>query len=125
MSVAITRQETQTIVDQARNRIMERMVNRYEIQGAVDHARDRVVAHMYDLEQQRTRINAVQYEKQWQKMVALDNRMRSIEGELATLNQHLTTLLTRQNEIAGYTRRLSSVGNGSIAIIQRALQQSL
>lgn len=124
MSVALTRQEAQTMIEQARNRIMERMVTRYEVQGAVDHARDRMVAHMYDLEQQRTRLNAVQHEKQWQKMAAIDNRLRSIEGELATLNQQLTLILSRQNELAGYTRRLSTAGSGSMAIIQRALQRS-
>ena len=111
------------MIDQARSRLMERMVTKYEVRGAVDNARDKLIGYFYDLEQQRTRINAVQHEQQWRKLLLLENRMRTLEGELVMLNQQLGLLLSRQNEIAGHTRRLTNNGNDSIAILQRALQQ--
>lgn len=123
MSVAVTKHEVQSMIDQARHRLIERMVTKYEVRGAVDNARDKLFAYIYDLEQQRTRLNAVQHEQQWRKLVLLENRMRSLESELVTLNQQLAALLSRQNEIVGHTRRLTVNGNDSIAILQRALQQ--
>lgn len=111
------------MIDQARNRIMERMVSKYEVRGAVDNARDRLYSYIYELEQQQMRGAIVRHEQQWRKMLSLENRMRSIEAELTTLNQNLAQLLSRQNEIAGHTRRISSTGSDSIAILQRALQQ--
>lgn len=123
MSVTVTKHDIQSMIDQARNRIMERMATKYEVRGAADNARDKLYAYFYDLEQQRTRMNVVQHEQQWRKLVSLENRMRSIEGELSTLNQQLNQLLSGQNEIVGHTRRLSTTGSDSIAILQRVLQQ--
>jgi hypothetical protein len=123
MSVTVTKHEVQTMIDQARNRIMERMVTKYEVRGAVDNARDRLYSYFYDLEQQQLRVASVRHEQQWRKLISLENRMRSLEGELSALNQNLSALLSQQNEIAGYARRITTNGNDSIAILQRALQQ--
>lgn len=123
MSVTVTKHEVQSMIDQARNRIMERMVTKYEVRGAVDNARDRLYSYFYDLEQQQLRAAAVRHEQQWRKLTSLENRMRSLENELTALNQNLSILLNQQNEIAGHTRRMSINGNDSIAILQRAIQQ--
>lgn len=123
MTVTVTKREAQAMIDQARNRIIERMLDRYDVQGAVDNARDRIIAAFYDLEQQRTRINAVQHEQTSRRLTTMDNRMRALEAEITVLTQMLSQSLNRQTQIADQTRRLTSNGNDSIAILQRALQQ--
>jgi hypothetical protein len=82
MTVTVTKREAQAMIDQARNRIIERMLDRYDVQGAVDNARDRIIAAFYDLEQQRTRINAVQHEQTSRRLTTMDNRMRALEAEI-------------------------------------------
>jgi len=111
------------MIDQARNRIMERMVSKYEVRGAVDNARDRLFSYIYEVEQQQMRAAIVRHEQLWRKVVTMENRMRSLEAEVSALNQNLSQLLSRQAEIAGHTRRISTNGTDSIAILQRALHQ--
>lgn len=124
MKEPITRQEAQTMIDQARNRIMEQMVNKYEIRGAVDNARDKLYAYITDIEQQRMRNSAVQIEQTNRRLIALENRLRSMEGELSTLIQMLGQSLNRQTQIVNQNRRISNSNEDSIAILQRAIHQN-
>ncbi len=117
MSVTVSKQEVQMIVDQAKNRVIERLITKNDVQGAVDHARDRVFNYVQIMEQQRTRITTLQYEQLLRRSIALENRMGSLENEFRALNHNLAQLLSQQNELVTRTRRLTP-GSESFTVFQ-------
>lgn len=93
MQPPLTRQEVQTIVDNARNRIFERMVTRRDIQLVGEGARDRVLGVMQSMHQQDQQLirHAIAHvDAQTQTSAMLQARLAALEQELRQLRMALT-----------------------------------
>lgn len=102
MQVTMNRQDLQSTVDAAKNRIIERLVSKSEIQGACDNARDRIIAFSNTLHQQHQqflRHSIGLSDQQLRRTVAVESRMVSMEQEMKSLKQILFALMEEQRQL--------------------------
>lgn len=79
---AVSRQELQSMLDQMRVRLQERVATRQDVQRAADGARDRMISYMHDYLQQN----------QQQFMRQLDDRTRMYKGQISSLESRIHSL---------------------------------
>lgn len=90
MSDAITKRDFTVLTENAKNRIIERLVTKYDVQAAADSARDRILSAIQTLhtENQATIRQAnAQRDQLWRRISALENQIANLQTEIRTLNQ--------------------------------------
>ncbi len=91
MQVSMTRQDLQSALDYAKNKIIERMVSKSEVQNV----RDRIIVTMngqYQQQQQWVRQSFVQVDQQ-------TRRIANLEQELKGMRQLMSRLLEEQKRL--------------------------
>lgn len=96
--ISLSKQDVQSVIDSAKNRILERVATRQDIQVACDATRDRVLNYIHDVQQQQyqlTRQTSVQVNQMMRRMAALENRLMTLETDLHTELRNITMMLQR------------------------------
>ena len=92
----LSKQDIQNVVENAKNRIMERMASRQEIQIINDSARDRVMTYMQTLLQahQNQLFNRenIHYTQTQRRIGNLEQRIASLDGEIRLLRRTIEQL---------------------------------
>lgn len=87
----VSKQEVQSLLDNARKQILEKVMNRQDIQGLSEAARDRVMNYTRDLLQiyQQNMLRRLEfYHVQSTRRVAmLETRMMTLEQEIKSMRQ--------------------------------------
>lgn len=89
----LTRQDIQTVVDTAKNRIMERQVTKQDVQIMADNVCSRIYSyvHNYTLQNQQQffRQLGVRNAQYTQRLTVMESRIGGLEQELKTMRQLL------------------------------------
>lgn len=103
----LSKQDVQNVVENAKNRIMERMASKQEVQIMCDGARDRVMTYMQTLVQahQNQLFNRenIHYTQTQRRIGNLEQRIASLDGEIKMLRRtieqlaHALTAAQQQN----------------------------
>lgn len=99
MQATMTRQDLQSAIEYAKNRIVERLVSKSEVQAACDHARDRIIGSVYDMYQQQiqsTRQSNLLINQHTRRSSVLETRISSLEQEIRSLKQLLIRMVDEQ-----------------------------
>jgi chromosome segregation ATPase len=94
MLATLTKQDVQAAIDNARDRITERMVTKYDIQTLCDQTRQRLLTNMQLLHQQNQRLmsqSVTQMAQTTQRLISIEMRLNMLEQEL----RQMTTLLQK------------------------------
>jgi Mg2+ and Co2+ transporter CorA len=98
--VQLTKQDVQNCVDNAKNRIVERMISRQEVQTVTDAARDRIMTYFHDLvqihQQQLFRRSNMQFSQMQRQIVALESRLLSMDQEMKAMRQVMERLANQE-----------------------------
>lgn len=95
MLSAMTRQDLMAVTQDARNKIIERLVTKYDVQASADNARDRIISTMNALHlenQAQIRQSNAQKDQIWRKMVSMEAQMITLQQELRNMSQALNRL---------------------------------
>ena len=95
MLATMTRQDLLSVTQDARNKIIERLVTKYDVQAAADSARDRILNNLnaMHLENQALlRQSNAQKDQIWRKVAALETQIISMQIEMKNLTQAMTRL---------------------------------
>ncbi len=95
MLAAMTRQDLMSVTQDARNKIIERLVTKYDVQTAADSARDRILSTINALHlenQAQIRQSNAQKDQIWRKILALESQMIALQQEIKSMNQTLARL---------------------------------
>lgn len=95
MLSAMTRQDLMAVTQDARNKIIERLVTKYDVQASADNARDRIISTMNALHlenQAQIRQSNAQKDQIWRKMVSMEAQMIALQQELRNMSQALNRL---------------------------------
>jgi hypothetical protein len=95
MLAAMTRQDLMSVTQDARNKIIERLVTKYDVQTAADSARDRILSTINALHlenQAQIRQSNAQKDQIWRKILALESQMIVLQQEIKSMNQTLARL---------------------------------
>lgn len=88
----MTQQDMAIIAENARNKILERLVTKYDVQVACDGMRDRILAVMQGLHMENQALmrqsNANQ-DQIWRRTTSLEEQIESLRGEIESLNNAL------------------------------------
>jgi hypothetical protein len=119
----LSRNDVQQIVDNAKNRIIERVATRQDLQTVTDTARDRVMTYTYDLvqmhQQQMIRRMSIHSTNMQRQVSSLEARIMAQDQELKTMRQLLERIANNepqriylpvqqdQNVREGYTQEYS------------------
>jgi phage shock protein A len=90
MSDAITKRDFTVLTENAKNRIIERLVTKYDVQAAADSARDRILSAIQTLHtenQAMIRQANAQRDQLWRRITALENQIGNLQAEIRILNQ--------------------------------------
>lgn len=90
MSDAMTKRDFTVLTENAKNRIIERLVTKYDVQAATDSARDRILSAIQTLhtENQATIRQAnAQRDQLWRRISALENQTASLQADIRNLTQ--------------------------------------
>lgn len=87
----VTKQDMQTVIENAKSRIIERMATRQDIQAISDTARDRIMNYTYEIlqvhhQQTSDRANARQAET-LRLLSNLENRLIALESEVKVMRR--------------------------------------
>jgi hypothetical protein len=91
----MTRQDLMSVTQDARNKIIERLVTKYDVQTAADSARDRILSTINALHlenQAQIRQSNAQKDQIWRKILALESQMIVLQQEIKSMNQTLARL---------------------------------
>lgn len=108
---SLSRQDVQTVVDMARNRILEKVLSRQEMQNLFDLNRDRLMTNLQNLHSQDQRLLAQQ---SWQvnqntnRVMQVEARMLAIEQQLKSLQQLLVKFMQEQQSQTSHTSYMLS-----------------
>lgn len=82
----ISRQDVQSIVDNARNTLLQRLVTKQELQSTTDTTRDRLITL---LQQQAQLIKQMNYQsiQMFRRTVAMEQKMATLEHDLKASHQ--------------------------------------
>ena len=100
--ITLTKQDIQSAVESAKNRIMERMVTRQDVQSMCEASRDKVLSYIQTVQQQQfqmTRQVHVQMLQFAKRVAPYEARMQSLENEVKQLQQlvyQLTEVIRQQ-----------------------------
>lgn len=95
MLSAMTRQDLMAVTQDARNKIIERLVTKYDVQASADNARDRIISTMNALHlenQAQIRQSNAQKDQIWRKMVSMEAQMIALQQELRNMSQAMNRL---------------------------------
>lgn len=101
--VALSKQDIQTSVDMAKNRIIEKLVTRRDLQIACDSARDRVLACSQDFFQQNQQLIkqvAWQVDQNARRNVAIETRLMAMDQEVRNMRQMVERLVLMMQDHA-------------------------
>ncbi|MDZ7785907.1 MAG: hypothetical protein U5L95_02190 [Candidatus Saccharibacteria bacterium] len=100
---AASQQEIQTMLDQMRTRMQDRMATRQDVQRATDDARDRMISYMHDYLQQNQQQFVRQLDdrtKTYKSQITnLEYRIQSLEQEIRNANQILNQMAQKQQSV--------------------------
>lgn len=92
----MTKQDLVTVTENAKNRIVERLVTKYDVQSVCDGARDRILAAMQTmhLEDQAVmrQANANQ-DQNWRRTAALEHQVNALQQEIRALHQAIDRMI--------------------------------
>lgn len=93
--MSMTRQDLLSATENAKNKIIEKLVTRYDVQYAADQARDRITSNMNALHVElmgTLRNTNAQHDQAYRKMTDLESRMTGLQQDVRTLQQTLNRL---------------------------------
>jgi uncharacterized protein YceH (UPF0502 family) len=100
---SITRQDMQTMLDQACRRMQDQLATRQDVQRSADNARDRMISYMHDFMQQNQQQlirNMDDRTRMYKAIIAnLESRMQSLEQEVRASRQLLSQMARKQKNI--------------------------
>ncbi|CAN5635973.1 hypothetical protein BH23PAT1_BH23PAT1_3400 [soil metagenome] len=100
--MSISKQDMQSIVETAKNRVIERMLTRQEMQILSDTSRDRIMNHMQyviQTHQQQTFTRDNDRSVQTQRYISsLESRIGSLESEIKSMRRLLTQVASMLSE---------------------------
>lgn len=98
----LSKQDAQNLIENAKNRIIEKVSTRQDVQLLSEAARDRIMNYVRDLlqvhQQNMLRRNEYQQSQMQRRMIAMETRMASLEQELKVTRQLLNQILERVSE---------------------------
>ena len=95
MMSAMTQLDLVTATEQAKNKIIERLVTKYDVQSAADSARDRIISTLQTLHlenQTLMRQSNAQRDQVWRKTAALENQIASLQQDIRVLYQMVSRM---------------------------------
>lgn len=98
--MSMTRQDIMSATENAKNKIIEKLVTRYDVQYAADQARDRVISNMNALHVElmgTLRNTSAQYDQAHRRIHDMENRLASLQQEIKVLNQTISRLSSTKN----------------------------
>ncbi len=93
--MSMTRQDLLSATENAKNKIIEKLVTRYDVQYAADQARDRITSNMNALHVElmgTLRNTNAQHDQAYRKMADLESKMAGLQQEVRALQQTLNRL---------------------------------
>lgn len=102
MNGVMTRQDLVMATEQAKNKIIERMVTKYDVQSACDNARDKVISTMQAMHLENQAIlkqSNAQRDQAWRKTAALEGQIANMQQEIRVLYQ-MVSRMYEQNRVA-------------------------
>ena len=99
----MTRQDLVTATEQAKNKIIERMVTKYDVQAAADSARDRVLGTLQALHLENQTLlkqSNAQRDQAWRKTAALEGQIVNLQQEIRVLYQMISRMYEQQNRMS-------------------------
>lgn len=107
----ITKQDAQNLIENAKNRILEKVATRQEMQLLTEASRDKVMNYVRDLlqvyQQNMLRRNEYQQSQMLRRMIAMETRMTNLESELKATRQMLGQILEKVSSTQVATQRMT------------------
>lgn len=111
MQAAITRQDMQSVLEDAKNRIMARIVTRQDVLVSVETLRNRLATQMNDIHQQDLQLSrrlVFQANQTHRRALTIEARLSMIENELKNITNTLGKLENLQSQQPRWTGVVAS-----------------
>lgn len=106
----MTRREFTALTENAKNRIIERLVTKYDVQSAADRARDHILGAVQTLHTENQAIirqaNA-QRDQFWRRITALESQIAALQLEIRAMHQTMQQNQHRESQEQPFTHNLA------------------
>lgn len=99
---AMTRQDLVTATEQAKNKIIERMVTKYDVQSVCDNAKDKIIGTMQTMHLENQAVlkqSNAQRDQTWRRTAALEGQISNLQQEIRVLYQMVSRMYEQQNRV--------------------------